>query len=261
MAKGLIHKDVYKGYYSVTDECFYTREQVQEQPDGTFTSLETGSAVELSEEENYMFPLSELGDALSRLYRANTGRNAIIPLEKKEAVLHEVEAGLDDLSISRPVERLQWGIPVPDDPGHTIYVWIDALTNYLTATGYPWQGAERGAWPPDVQVIGKDIVRYYTLCLFNPSCAHCHARFHAIYLPAMLLALDIPTSKTLLVHGHWTVSRRKMSKSVGNVVDPFGIMAARGVDVVRFYLARVGGSFGSDHGMRCMLLCGLSTPI
>ncbi|VDC06148.1 unnamed protein product [Peniophora sp. CBMAI 1063] len=229
-AKGLIRKAVYTGYYSVTDECFYTRDQVQEQPDGTFTSLETGSLVELSEEENYMFSLSHLGSALSELYRAKAGGSTIIPAEKQDAVLGEVEAGLEELSISRPVERLQWGIPVPDDPGHTIYVWIDALTNYLTATGYPWQGAERGVWPPDVQVIGKDIVR-----------------FHAIYLPAMLLALNIPTAKSLLVHGHWTVSRRKMSKSVGNVVDPFTIMSARGVDVVRFYLARVGGSYGADH--------------
>lgn len=162
VAKGLIHKDTYKGYYSVTDECFYTREQVQEQPDGSFTSLETGSTVELSEEENYMFPLSQLGDALSELYRANAGGNAIVPVEKKDAVLAEVQAGLEDLSISRPVERLQWGIPVPNDPGHTIYVWVDALINYLTATGYPWQDAARGAWPPDVQVIGKDIVRYIT---------------------------------------------------------------------------------------------------
>ena len=114
-----------------------------------------------------MFRLSKFGPALSELYQSDAaGQDAIIPAEKKDAVLREIEAGLEDLSISRPIKRLEWGIPVPDDPEHTIYVWIDALTNYLTATGYPWEGGKRGAWPPDVQIIGKDILRYF---IFMPT--------------------------------------------------------------------------------------------
>ncbi|KAI0030696.1 tRNA synthetases class I (M)-domain-containing protein [Vararia minispora EC-137] len=231
--KGFIWKDVYKGYYSVTDECFYTREQV-ELRDGRYYALETGSVTELSEEENYMFSMSKLGERLGSFYLSE-GHDSVVPDSHAFDVTTEVHLGLGDLSVSRPRSRLEWGIPVPDDCDHTIYVWVDALTNYLTATGYPWTetGKEDLArfWPPDVQVVGKDIVR-----------------FHAIYFPAMLKALGIQGAKKILVHPHWTVDRKKMSKSVGNVVDPFAVIHELGVDVVRFYLARVGGSYSSDHG-------------
>lgn len=232
VSKGMIKKDIYKGYYAVSDECFYTKSQVFLK-DGRYHSIETGNLAELTQEENYTFPLSTLGKDLDSFYNSQ-GLQTIIPKEQHDSVVKEIQDGLGDLSISRPRSRIRWGIPVPSDPEHTIYVWVDALMNYLTATGYPWSGADITSgnlfWPPDVQVIGKDIVR-----------------FHAIYLPAILASLGIPTAKKILVHPHWTVERRKMSKSVGNVINPFQVMEEQGVDVVRFYLARVGGSFESDH--------------
>lgn len=142
-------------------------------------------------------------------------------------VISQVAAGLSDLSISRPVERLSWGIPVPDDPSQTIYVWLDALINYLTKANYPFQipGQEHAAgWPADVHVIGKDIVR-----------------FHCIYWPAFLLALDLPLPKQILTHAHWTLGREKMSKSAGNVVNPFFALDRFGSDTMRYYLIRDGG--------------------
>jgi methionyl-tRNA synthetase len=152
---------VYKGYYSVTDECFYTAEQV-EMKGGRHYSLETGSEAELSEEENYILPLSKLAGPLDDHYQTS-GRDCVFPKEYATSVVSEIRNGLQDLSVSRPSSRLQWGIPVPNDPDHTIYVWVDALINYLTATGYPWKRGgvddKSNFWPPDVQVIGKDIVR------------------------------------------------------------------------------------------------------
>lgn len=168
---------------------------------------------------------------------------------------------LNDLSISRPASRLSWGIPVPDDPQHTIYVWIDALVNYLTAAGYPWLGGEafeKGkVWPPDLQVVGKDIVR----CVALPSSISTvtlltvtRRRFHALYLPAVLLALDLPLPKHLLTHGHWTMDKFKMSKSRGNVANPFEAMQLWGVDAMRMYLMRVGGNSASDAGALALVL-------
>lgn len=163
---------------------------------------------------------------------------------------------MNDLSISRPASRLSWGIPVPDDPQHTIYVWIDALVNYLTAAGYPWRGGEafeKGkVWPPDLQVVGKDIVRCVparSRSLKNLADALPAPRsFHALYLPAVLLALDLPLPKHLLTHGHWTMDKFKMSKSRGNVANPFEAMQLWGVDAMRLYLMRVGGNSASDAG-------------
>lgn len=142
-------------------------------------------------------------------------------------VVQQVTAGLSDLSVSRPVERLSWGIPVPDDPSQTIYVWLDALINYLTKANYPFQipGQEHAAgWPADLHVIGKDIVR-----------------FHCIYWPAFLLALDLPLPKQIMTHAHWTLGREKMSKSTGNVVNPFFALDRFGSDTMRYYLVRDGG--------------------
>lgn len=144
---------------------------------------------------------------------------------------------LSDLSISRPASRLTWGIPVPSDPDHTIYVWIDALVNYLTVAGYPWQseavkqgGGGAKLWPPDLQVVGKDIVR-----------------FHALYLPAILMALDLELPRHLLTHGHWTMDRFKMSKSRGNVANPFDAMTTWSIDAVRMYLMAKGGNSATDN--------------
>jgi methionyl-tRNA synthetase len=149
-------------------------------------------------------------------------------------VVRWVSDGLEDLSISRPVERLSWGIRVPEDESQTIYVWLDALINYITKAGYPWAPGQEHTlgWPADVQVIGKDIVR-----------------FHCIYWLAFLLALDIEPPKRILTHAHWTLGHEKMSKSTGNVVNPFFAIDRFGVDVMRYYLAHDGGiSDDSDYG-------------
>lgn len=139
-------------------------------------------------------------------------------------MIREVRAGLSDLSISRPSDRVQWGIPVPDDHTQTIYVWLDALLNYAVQTGYPAGAMYQNGWPADLHIIGKDILR-----------------FHCIYWPAFLLALELPLPKRVLSHAHWTIGHTKMSKSLGNVVNPFHAMDAYSVDVIRWYLAHDGG--------------------
>ncbi|KAH8096607.1 tRNA synthetases class I (M)-domain-containing protein [Cristinia sonorae] len=238
-AKNLIYKGQHDGWYSISDECFYTESQITKitSPSGAETvqkddymAIETSSRVERLTEENYKFRLSEFRDQLLSYYKQNP--DVIYPPQQYEDVLQMLSEPLNDLSISRPRERLHWGIPVPSDPGHTIYVWIDALTTYLSSVGYPWPSGDTGfsyGWPPNLQVIGKDILR-----------------FHAIYLPAILMALDIPQAQRILSHAHWTVEYRKMSKSLGNVVDPVKAIDQYGIDVVRYYLARVGGRFKGD---------------
>ncbi|EMD40301.1 hypothetical protein CERSUDRAFT_110908 [Gelatoporia subvermispora B] len=233
-AQGLIYKDRHAGWYSVSDECFYTDLQVtkaesvpgsSQQP--VVVSTETGSQVEWTEEENYKFSLSRFRTPLLDYFKAYP--EAIFPGQFHSDIVKSLQDGLEDLSVSRPTSRLTWGVQVPDDLEHTIYVWIDALTVYLSSTGYPWPAAGQGGWPPDVQVIGKDIVR-----------------FHAVYLPAMLMALHLPLAKRLLVHSHWTVGQQKMSKSRGNAADPLKSINEYSIDTVRFYLARVGGRFKDD---------------
>jgi len=239
-AKGLIYKGSHDGWYSISDECFYTESQITKvkTPAGTivtseeeYMAIETSSRVEHLTEENYKFRLSEFREPLLTHYKRNS--DVVYPLQQHEVVLEMLAEPLSDLSVSRPRSRLHWGIPVPTDPDHTIYVWIDALTTYMSAAGYPWASSTDSRlareWPPNMQVIGKDILR-----------------FHAIYLPAMLMALDIPLPKRVLSHAHWTVEHRKMSKSLGNVVDPIKAIDEYGIDVVRYYLARVGGRFKGD---------------
>ena len=151
----------------------------------------------------------------------------IVPETRMKDVQNEIANGLQDLSISRPVERLSWGIPVPDDATQTIYVWLDALINYLTKANYPLQvpGREHATgWPADCHVIGKDIVR-----------------FHCIYWPAFLMALNLPLPKQIFTHAHWTLGKDKMSKSTGMVVNPFFAINRFGVDCMRYYLALDGG--------------------
>lgn len=169
--------------------------------------------------------MSAFRDRLLEFYKKNP--TFIIPETRMPDVIKEVSAGLQDLSISRPRERLSWGIPVPDDESQTIYVWLDALINYLTKANYPFQlpGQENAAgWPADLHVIGKDIVR-----------------FHCIYWPAFLMALDLPLPKQILTHAHWTLGREKMSKSTGVAVNPFFAINRFGVDCMRYYLALDGG--------------------
>jgi methionyl-tRNA synthetase len=159
-----------------------------------------------------------------------TSTKSILPLNRKQEVIEWLEGNLDDLSISRSITRLQWGIPVPDDDTQVMYVWFEALINYLTVTGYP--NTPNKLLPTDLHVIGKDIVR-----------------FHAVYYPAILMALNLPLPTTLLTHGHWTMNNQKMSKSIGNVVDPINLVETVfkfDADPIRYYLLRDGGNFQMD---------------
>ncbi|KAH6612687.1 tRNA synthetases class I (M)-domain-containing protein [Boeremia exigua] len=237
---GLIYEQKHEGWYSITDECFYPQSGVQpwiEPSTGRkiMTSIETGSEVEWSSEENYHFRLSLFRERLLEFYKANP--EWIVPEHRMKDVVRAVESGLEDLSISRPYDRLTWGIRVPEDESQTIYVWLDALMNYATKAGYPFTpGKEQeGGWPADCHVIGKDIVR-----------------FHCIYWPAFLMALGLPLPKKILTHGHWTLGGAKMSKSTGRVVDPFHALDRYGSDVMRFYMAHNGGiqddsSYDNSH--------------
>ncbi|KAF2109030.1 methionyl-tRNA synthetase-like protein [Lophiotrema nucula] len=227
--KGLIYTSKHEGWYAVSDETFYPESAVQLYLDPRtgrklMTSTETGSEVEWSSETNYHFRLSTFRDRLLEFYAANP--EWIAPASRMKEVVREVEAGLEDLSVSRPAERLTWGIRVPQDETQTIYVWLDALLNYATKAGYPWAPGSETAkgWPADCQVIGKDIVR-----------------FHCIYWPAFLMALNLPLPKKILTHAHWTLGGSKMSKSTGRVVDPFHALDRFGPDTMRFFLAYSGG--------------------
>ncbi|KAE9401572.1 hypothetical protein BT96DRAFT_880158 [Gymnopus androsaceus JB14] len=231
--QGLIYKGSYSGWYSITDECFYTEGQVIHIPEEGNTparsiSKETGASVEFSCETNYMFRLSQFREALLDHYTSNP--DSVFPQSHHAHLISTLQSPLDDISISRPKSRLSWGIPVPNDPEHTVYVWFDALISYLTGIGYPWSDSGTTAgWPVDMQIIGKDIVR-----------------FHSVYLPAVLLALKLPLQRQILAHAHWTSSQKKMSKSLGNTTDPFQAIEEFGVDSIRYYLAKVGGRFQDD---------------
>lgn len=226
--RGFIYKSKHEGWYSVSDETFFPQSAVHLIRDPRtgrklMASMETGREVEWTSEENYHFRLSEFKDRLLDYYEKNP--NFIIPKFRAEEVKGLVLNNFKDLSISRPASRLQWGIPVPDDPAQTIYVWVDALINYLTAAGYPFApGAESKGWPPNVQVIGKDIVR-----------------FHCVYWPALLMALDLPLPRQFLSHAHWTINNAKMSKSDGNAVNPFYAIERFDVDTIRYYMIHDGG--------------------
>ena len=227
--RGYIYESKHEGWYCVSDETYYPEATIEKRLDPftgrTFmASQETGKEVEWTSERNYHFRLSAFQDRLLEFYQANP--HFVVPATRMKDVVKQVSEGLQDLSVSRPIERLSWGIRVPDDESQTIYVWLDALINYITKAGYPWapgKGSDLG-WPADVQVIGKDIVR-----------------FHCIYWPAFLMALDIQPPKQILTHAHWTLGKQKMSKSTGNVVNPFFSIERFGVDVMRFYLAYNGG--------------------
>ncbi|KAH9210318.1 tRNA synthetases class I (M)-domain-containing protein [Leptodontidium sp. 2 PMI_412] len=232
-----IYESKHEGWYCVSDETFYPESTIEKRLDPftgrTFmASQETGKEVEWTSEKNYHFRLSAFKDRLLDFYKTNP--NFVVPASRMSDVVKSVSDGLVDLSVSRPVERLTWGIPVPDDESQTIYVWLDALVNYITKAGYPWAPGKENAlgWPADVQVVGKDIVR-----------------FHCIYWPAFLLALDLEPPKQVLTHAHWTLNHQKMAKSTGNVVNPFFAIDRFGVDAIRYYLAHDGGiTNDSDYG-------------
>jgi methionyl-tRNA synthetase len=224
-AAGDIYLDTYAGWYSVRDEAFYAESETELGEDGLRRGP-TGTPVEWTEEETYFFRLSKYGPALLKHYAANP--DFILPRERRNEVVSFVEGGLLDLSISRTT--LDWGIPVPDAPGHVIYVWVDALTNYLTGAGFPETRGEsyNCYWPADLHVIGKDILR-----------------FHAVYWPAFLMSAGVPLPKRVFAHGFLFNRGEKMSKSVGNVVDPFALVSVYGVDQLRYFLLRE-VPFGQD---------------
>jgi methionyl-tRNA synthetase len=222
---GDIFKRMYGGWYSVRDETYY-KESETEVRDGQRVAVASGTPVEWNEEETYFFRLSAYQDRLLAHYAANP--DFILPLERRNEVVSFVKMGLEDLSISRTT--LDWGIPVPGAPGHVMYVWIDALNNYLTATELLTDPKSPRAhyWPADLHVIGKDIVR-----------------FHAVYWPAFLMSAGLPLPKRIFGHGFVLNKGEKMSKSIGNVVDPFDLVKAYGRDAVRYFFLRE-VMFGQD---------------
>jgi methionyl-tRNA synthetase len=213
----------YEGWYAVRDEAFYGPDELVERDGVKYAP--SGAPVAWVKEPSYFFRLSKWQDWLLDYYERNPG--FIAPASRRNEVISFVKSGLQDLSISRT--SFTWGIPVPGDPAHVMYVWLDALANYITAAGYPDPGAERWKfWPADVHFVGKDIVR-----------------FHAIYWPAFLEAAGIAPPKRIFAHGWWTIEGQKMSKSLGNAIDPLALVEQYGLDPLRYFLLRE-VPFGND---------------
>jgi methionyl-tRNA synthetase len=223
--RGDIYLGRYEGWYSVRDEAYYDESELVVADSGEKLSPQ-GTPVEWTVEESWFFRLSAYQDRLLAHYAANP--DFIRPEARRNEVLRFVEGGLSDLSISRT--SFDWGVKVPGAENHVMYVWLDALTNYLTGVGYPDTGSEtfRRYWPANLHVIGKDVVR-----------------FHAVYWPAFLMSAGIKLPKQVFGHGHVLLRGEKMSKSVGNVVDPEALVEAYGVDAVRYFMLR-DVTFGQD---------------
>ena len=222
---GDIYTSTYKGWYSVRDEAYFDDDELVE-GEGGKKLAPSGAEVTWVEEPSYFFRLSAYQDKLLKLYEEQP--DFIAPKERRNEIISFVKGGLQDLSISRTT--FDWGIPVPDAPGHVMYVWIDALTNYITGVGFPddKSASFQKYWPADLHVIGKDIIR-----------------FHTVYWPAFLMSAGIPVQKRVFAHGFLTSEGKKMSKSLGNVVDPFGVVDEFGADPVRYYFLRE-VSWGQD---------------
>ena len=220
MKNGHIYLDKYSGWYSVRDEAYFSEGELV---DG---KAPTGAPVEWGEEPSYFFDLSQWETKLLQFYKDNP--DFIAPVSRRNEVVSFVSSGLRDLSISRT--SFNWGIAVPDDEKHIMYVWLDALTNYITATGFPdeEQNLYRKFWPASLHMVGKDILR-----------------FHAVYWPAFLLAADLEPPKRVFAHGWWTNEGQKISKSLGNVIDPLQLIETYGLDQVRYFLMRE-VPFGND---------------
>ena len=224
-AAGDIYLDKYSGWYSVRDEAYYDESETRLDEKGQRVGPQ-GTPVDWVEEESYFFKLSAYQDKLLELYASDP--NYVLPRERLNEVTSFVKGGLQDLSISRTT--FDWGVPVPGDPKHVMYVWVDALTNYLTAVGYPDTDSEmfRRYWPANLHVIGKDIVR-----------------FHAVYWPAFLMSAGVAVPRRIFSHGFLFNRGEKMSKSVGNVIDPFDLVKAYGADPLRYFFLRE-VPFGQD---------------
>ncbi|MCQ1999091.1 methionine--tRNA ligase [Arthrobacter zhaoxinii] len=223
---GDIYLSKYAGWYSVRDEAYYTEDETEVREDGVRYSKETDTEVTWTEEESYFFRLSAYQDRLLALYESQPDFAA--PRSRFNEVISFVKGGLEDLSISRTT--FDWGVPVPGNPDHVMYVWVDALTNYLTGVGFPDTESEafKKYWPADVHVIGKDI-----------------SRFHAIFWPAFLMSAKLELPKRIMIHGFLHNKGVKMSKSLGNVVAPKAWAEQYGLDSVRFFLLRE-VPFGAD---------------
>ena len=222
---GDIYLDKYSGWYSISDEAFYDEDEIEEK-NGVKISKSSGSSVEWVQEESYFFKLSSWKEKLLELYKNN--KNFILPITRRNEVIKFVEKGLKDLSISRT--SFSWGIPVPKNRKHVIYVWLDALTNYISALNFPDTNDKKFKkfWPADIHIIGKDILR-----------------FHAVFWPAFLLAAKLPTPKRIFGHGWILSDQKKMSKSLGNILDPIEIVNKYGIDQLRYYLVKE-VSLGND---------------
>ena len=211
-----LYKGSYEGWYCEGCESFVTDKEATK---NNGVCPDHSQPYKRLSEENYYFKLSQFGSLIKQAIEQ--GKMQIVPEFRQKEIISLIDSGLQDVSFSRPVKNLSWGVPVPNDPTQVMYVWMDALSNYLTVLGYPDQDSWHDYWPADVQVIGKDILR-----------------FHAAIWPAMLIALDLPLPKKLLVHGFVNVNGAKMSKTVGNVVDPFEIIEDYGQDAFRYYFSR-----------------------
>ena len=223
--KGDIYLDEYTGWYSLNDETFYSEKDLIKQNDGTFRTI-TGGPVEWIKEESYFFKLSKYQDKLLNYYSENN--DFILPESKRNEVINFVKSGLKDLSVSRT--SFKWGIQVPDNSDHIMYVWLDALTCYPNSVNYlnNEQGELSSFWSNTTHIVGKDILRH-----------------HAVYWPAFLIAANLELPKRIYAHGWWTNEGNKISKSLGNVIDPFDLVKKYGVDQIRYFLMRE-VPFGND---------------
>jgi methionyl-tRNA synthetase len=230
--KNFIYLSKYSGWYSISDEAFYSEDEITD-VDNKKISLSTKSIVEWVEEESFFFKLSEFQNILLNYYEENP--DFIQPSSRNNEVISFVKGGLKDLSISRT--SFSWGIPVPGNEKHIMYVWLDALTNYITGSNF---FSENSFWPADVHIIGKDILR-----------------FHAVYWPAFLIAAEIPLPKTIFGHGWILSGDEKMSKSKGNILDPMEIIKEFGLDQTRYYLMKeviygLDGKINIDNLKNCI---------
>ncbi|MFY9288796.1 MAG: methionine--tRNA ligase [Alphaproteobacteria bacterium] len=225
LKRGEIYLGSYAGWYAVRDEAYYGEDELTTNPQGKKIAP-SGAECEWVEEPSYFFKLSAWGDRLLKFYDEHP--DFILPTSRRNEVISFVKSGMRDLSISRTA--LSWGVPVPGEPKHVMYVWLDALTNYMTATGYPNTDSPgyKKFWPSDLHMVGKDILR-----------------FHAVYWPAFLMAAGLPVPHRVFAHGWWTNEGQKISKSLGNVIDPYELIKTYGLDQMRYFLMRE-VPFGND---------------
>ncbi len=225
LKRGEIYLGKYDGWYAVRDEAYYGEDELTTTPSGKKIAP-SGAECEWVEEPSYFFKLSAWGDRLLKFYDEHP--DFILPPSRRNEVVSFVKSGMRDLSVSRTA--MNWGVPVPNEPAHVMYVWLDALTNYLTGVGYPDTNSSsyKRLWPADVHMVGKDILR-----------------FHAVYWPAFLMAAGLEPPRRVFAHGWWTNEGQKISKSLGNVIDPYELIKTYGLDQTRYFLMRE-VPFGND---------------